>query len=170
MSRNQRQQEIKFFVNGAEAPISNAPELVFGNRTSRGVRRVGADGKVIKHRINKLQEGYEFQLTMDYDPDATGAAASLYNAISNNDGVTIKVCMSDLLTLPSGSTIAGSGNGLIYGISVLGDYLYFNYGGKIYRTHKYSGTPVGDVFLTFQGGNTNATGIHIISGLRMLCT
>ena len=141
---HQRQQEIKIYINDILAPISNAPELVLGNRTSRGVRRVDATGKVIKHRINLLEEGYEFQLSLDYDPDATGAAAALANAIANDNGVAVRIFQND----ESFNTkkIAGVGPGVhtsSKGITIDGDDLYVLVQFKIYRVNRNTGLRVG---------------------------
>ena len=141
---HQRQQEIKIYINDVLAPISNAPELVFGNRTSRSVRRNSDGGQVIKHKLNKLEEGFEFQLSLDYDPDAIGAAAALSNAIANDDGVAVRIFQND----ESFNTkkIAGVGPGVhtsSKGIAIDGDDLYVLVQFKIYRVNRHTGIRVG---------------------------
>ena len=159
----QRQGETLVYINGQLANTVNAPEFNFNKYTTMPIRRIGDAGDVVQQSFHKLQNGHEFPLIFDYQTITTGVQSELFNAIADDDGVTVKVCTGGLLTLPSASAIAGPGVGGVNGVSVLGDFLYFNYSGKIWKTHKYLGTPVGDVYLTFASANADPSGIHIVS-------
>ena len=104
----QRQQEYQVYINNYLAAIANALEIT-DNYTSRGVRRVGDTGNTIKHRINKLKDGQEFSLTLDYDRDESGAQAELYSNIGSD--VSVSVTYDDT-PLPSIYTEATELSGL----------------------------------------------------------
>ena len=95
MTIAQQQQEWGLQVENPDdtwtvIPMSNAPEFNFEQNTTRSVRRAGDAGKVMKHRINKLQEAFEFSVTVDYDPDNT-IVAYLEGVKGNDTGANFRL-------------------------------------------------------------------------------
>ena len=70
--------------------LSNAPEFNLNQYTTRAVRRVGDSGNTIQHRINKLREGFEFTITLDYDPDDT-VVSFLRGKLNDDAGVDFRL-------------------------------------------------------------------------------
>ena len=165
----QRQGETLVYINGQLANTVNAPEFNFNKYTTMPIRRIGDTGDVVKQSFNKLQDGHEFPLIFDYQATPSGVQEELFNAIADDEGVTVRVAYAANTPL-NARTIAGTTSNISFrGMTVNGDNLYVCVDtDTVYRTNKNTGLPLNNSVLELHPSNNDPIGIYAVNDSNIL--